>query len=514
MNEELKREDNRKKLKLSHKNGMNRCPNCGASDTKYIIATGLVNCMYCRTEFEAEKVNEKGGVRELKGDKFGEGSADIIPGEDVILTFACPACGAEVVIRTAEEYSARCHWCRHVFNVNEKIANGAVPDMVLPFKIKKEQAEASIRDFVEKRKFFAHPKFRNEFKASNVMGVFLPYMVVDVKATAKMTGVAEHEVRSYLVRVGKSSRRVYDVDSYKISRKFDLLVDDLVIEASLDKLKQNLHADTKNVINSIMPFDTENCVDWSPSYLDGFTSERRDVNVKDLMKAVRTQLGDVARYKVHETTPAYGRGVRWDEELMNVQGTLWKTAYLPVWLYSYLQDDAKGKVLHYVVVNGRSGETMGSVPINTSKLSAVTFFIEAFSILSGIFLSYLVMKGDGDIRIVLAIMLFSIFPGIIFNSSKKSKYRNMNARFEHEKETTSEIENVEAKDSLLQSRKGVSTSAMPDRNDRTVNGILARNDSLIQEKVTEQLGLDKIAEEMQAQEAAEKAAVNEGAEQA
>ncbi len=494
MNEELTKKTNKKQAKLPHENGMNRCPNCGSSDTKYNINTGLVNCAYCRTEFEAEKVNAKGGVNELWGDKFGDGSHDIIPGNDIILTFKCPACGAEVVIRTAEEYTARCHWCRHVFQVNEKIPNGAVPDMVLPFKIKKEAAEANIRKFVEERKFFAHPKFRQEFKASNVMGVFLPYMVVDIKATAKLTGVGEHEVRSYMVRHGKNNYRRYDIEIYNVSRKFDVLVDDLVIEASLDKLKMNLHGDTKNVINSIMPFDTENCVDWNPSYLDGFTSERRDVNPKDLVKAVRAQLGDVARYKARETIKHYDRGVRWDHELMNVQGTLWKTAYLPVWLYSYLQNDANGKVLHYVVVNARTGETMGSVPINKSKLSFVTFLIEFFSISIAVVLFSLIMKSEDGFKFGLALLAMSVVPGIIFNAAKKSKYRNMDARFVHEKETTSSIEKLETKDDLLEKKTGVTTNMMRDRNERQVYGVLSRNLNLVQERVHESLNVDKEAE--------------------
>ena len=45
--------------------------------------------------------------------------------------------------------------CRHVLGVNEQIANGAVPDAVLPFHIKKEDAIARIRQFVDKRRMFA-----------------------------------------------------------------------------------------------------------------------------------------------------------------------------------------------------------------------------------------------------------------------------------------------------------------------------------------------------------------------
>ena len=42
--------------------------------------------------------------------------------------------------------------------------------------------------------------------------------------------------------------------------------------------------------------------------------------------------------------------------------------YLPVWLYSYHQPGRNGGMLHYIAVNGRTGETMGSVPVEQWKL--------------------------------------------------------------------------------------------------------------------------------------------------
>ena len=64
--------------------------------------------------------------------------------------------------------TARCHWCRHVFGVNEQVPNGAVPDAVLPFHIKKDDAVARIRQFVDKRRLFALKEFKEQFTPENV----------------------------------------------------------------------------------------------------------------------------------------------------------------------------------------------------------------------------------------------------------------------------------------------------------------------------------------------------------
>ena len=64
----------------------------------------------------------------------------------------------------------------------------------------------------------------------------------------------------------------------------------------------------------------------------------------------------------------YDRGVRWEEESLDVHGTRWVATYLPVWLYSYQQPGSG--MLHYIAVNGRTGETMGSVlPENGGQVS-------------------------------------------------------------------------------------------------------------------------------------------------
>ena len=62
----------------------------------------------------------------------------------------------------------------------------------------------------------------------------------------------------------------------------------------------------------------------------------------------------------------YDRGVRWEEESLDVHGTRWVAMYLPVWLYSYQQPGSG--MLHYIAVNGRTGETMGSVPVQQWKM--------------------------------------------------------------------------------------------------------------------------------------------------
>ena len=444
------------------KDGQNKCPKCGATDISLNVNKGLLRCNYCRHEFEPEKVSGlETDISNLTGTVIGSGAQDIIPDTNEVLTFKCSSCAAEVVIDTAQATQARCHWCRNTLSVNQQIPNGAVPDIVLPFKIKKEEAKANIQNFVGKRQFFAHPQFKKEFTADNVMGVYLPYMVVDVNTHAALNGQGEHEVRRYTRGTGKDKETLYDADLYDVEREFDMTVEGLTVESSADKRSNKGSNKTNNIINSIMPFDTENGVKWNANFLKGYTSEKRDTNVEELKGLVNSQAKDIARHKANVTLKNYDRGVKWNNERLEVKGEQWKAAYLPVWLYSYHQK-AKNQ-LHYVAVNARTKETMGSVPIHFPKLLGVSAIVEVIGVILWLVtLSF--FKDSEDVSWLLLISGF-VYYGIMY-----ARYRNKGARHHHEEETKSTMNNLREYDNFVQRRTGLKNSRMAGANNTSVKG--------------------------------------------
>jgi hypothetical protein len=361
------------------KDGANQCPRCGATDVRHKPGTDLLICAFCRNEWHVERVEEQFGLGEgqdrLEGTIIASGARDIAADEAVLRTFKCGGCGAEVTVNTESEMTARCHWCRNVFGVNEQVANGAVPDAVLPFNIKKNDAIARIRQFVDKRSFFALKEFKQEFTPENVIAVYLPYMIVDGKASADVAGKGEIETRRYTRGTGKNKTTYYDADVYSVERHVDFTVDDLPLESSSERAKLDTSANTNNIINTILPFDTKNAVKWNASYLRDCSSEKRDLNVTNLQPRLVDGLLSIARARVEGSVSRYGRGVRWEKEDLVVHGTRWVSMYLPVWLYSYHQPNGGRGLLHYIAVNGRTGETMGSVPVQRWKLFLVSLTV-------------------------------------------------------------------------------------------------------------------------------------------
>lgn len=348
--------------------GLNRCPKCGSTDIRHKLGTDLLVCLYCRKEWDGARVEEVFGLGEgidqLKGTVIASGARDIAADVAVLMTFKCTGCGAEVTVNTESSMTARCHWCRHVFGVNEQVSNGAVPDALLPFHIKKDDAVARIRQFVDKRRLFALREFKEQFTPENVVGVYLPYMIVDGNTSADIAGKGEIKTRQYT----RDKKTYYDADIYQVERHVDFYVDDLPLESSTERGNLDVSVNTNNIINTILPFDTKNAVAWNASYLSGFTSEKRNSNVQHLQPRLKDQLLSIARAQVEASVSRYDRGVRWEQEKLTLHGTRWVSMYLPVWLYSYHQPGPQSGLLHYIAVNGRTGETMGSVPVQQWKL--------------------------------------------------------------------------------------------------------------------------------------------------
>jgi DNA-directed RNA polymerase subunit RPC12/RpoP len=359
--------------------GLNRCPKCGSTDVRLRGSTAMLMCLFCRHQWEEARVEEEfglgEGIHDLQGTVVATGAEAISADAEDVLTLKCGGCGADVIVDTDHALNARCHWCRHTLNVNERTPNGAVPDAVLPFKLTHVEAVEKIRGFASKRRLFAHPRFKKEFVPENVLGVYLPYLVIDARADAAYVGTGEVETRRWTEKQGDTTTTYYAADVYRVNRSVDFTVDDLTIEGAAERAQFDGSA-TNNIINTILPFDTKNAVKWNSSYLVGFTSEKRDRDVEDMKPVLEDQLLSIGRSQVHASLGQFDRGVRWEQEQVNVAGSRWVSMYLPVWLYSYYQENTK--MLHYIAVNARTGETMGSVPVSQWRLIAAAMTVGTF----------------------------------------------------------------------------------------------------------------------------------------
>lgn len=354
--------------------GVNKCPQCGGSDVAFVASRVALVCRFCRYEWEPTSLDAEMGLSEgigdLKGTITSTAAADI-EDDAALVTLKCAGCGAEVVIDTTHNLKARCHWCKNVLSLNNRIANGAVPDGILPFTITKEQAMVSIQAFADQRKRFASPAFAESFRPENVMGVYLPYMTVDGNIETRFDGQGEILISSRRINDNQTE---YTANVYAVGVDMELEVDDLVVETASSKANVNSEVSTNNIINALLPYDVKNMVRFNANYLgEEFTSERRDLDVEEVEKYAAQHFLTIARNASAPAVRKYTRGVRWEAEKLHVHGSRWTAVLLPVWLYGFVETRRGRQITHYIAVNGRNGYTMGSVPINWAKARALAW---------------------------------------------------------------------------------------------------------------------------------------------
>ena len=451
------------------KHNQYRCPNCSSTEIIFDKDTKKLKCSYCKTIFEEYKFEDVSiDISTLEGKNIYQGAKDIKDSD--IITITCNSCGAEVVIDSKEAPIARCHWCHSILSLDNKIENGAVPDVILPFSVDKEEAMKLMSNFISKKSFYAKDDFLNIFKEQNVKGVYLPYMIVDTNAHCTFEGTGEHETDSYEVVVGhdkdghaKKETR-YDADLLSVSREFDIEIDDLTIESSSDKINKFSLDKTNYIINSIMPFDTENCIKFKANYLVKKKKKKRDMNILDLEQKVQTEINDICRLSINKDLKYYDRGIKWDKEEIVDVGKKWVSAVLPVWIFSYCDKRKKREVTHYVVVNGRTKELSGSIPINIKKLFFISGLIDLLLLAISIIVNLLFPS-------ILSKQLYLLLlVGIAYFLIEYFTYNNKSVRHYYESETKYRIYNIKRNDELIKRKHGLSNYYMYGANNKRRDG--------------------------------------------
>jgi ribosomal protein S27E len=354
--------------------GVVRCQRCGATEVEYSASKGTLRCAFCRYTWTEQSLDQimglSDGIADLVGTHVSSAAVDIEDGT-ALVTIKCTGCGAEVIIDTDHNLSARCHWCKHTLSINNRVPNGAVPDGILPYSVTKEQAMRSIQAFVDERKTFAHPAFSESFKAENVMGFYMPYMTVDGNVEVRLDGAGEILRRTARVN---DKQTEYHADEYAVMRELSMVVDDLIVETSSSKVDIHSTTSTNNIINAVLPFDVKNIVRFNSNFLGSeYTSERRDMDVDAAEAYAASHFMTLARAGAAPTLGDYNRGVRWESEQVSIKGSRWVAVLLPVWLYGFVETRGSRQITHYIAVNGRTGATMGSVPINRKKAHLVAW---------------------------------------------------------------------------------------------------------------------------------------------
>lgn len=256
----------------------------------------------------------------------------------------CPNCGVELVC-IMNNPAVKCHWCQTMIPANSYIETPNMPDLILPFKIDKEEAKKNISKYINKIDDEKLNSISSKNIEKEIIPVYLPYMLVDINAHSKNRGQKKQRYKNkkYLSTVKKT-------------RDFDIIIKNIIIETSKNN-SFNAQNSTSDAVNKLLPFDVENSVEFNANYLNGYYSENREINTTDIEASVRDILKQIVDHEIDKMDKYSKEEINWVVQENAILGIQWTSIYLPVWIYSYCVKENNENKIYYIAVNGRTGKT-------------------------------------------------------------------------------------------------------------------------------------------------------------
>jgi len=365
--------DDIQKMEMKEKDALvSKCPSCGAN-TIFDPVTQKMKCKYCESEIDFEKAiaNQETSIQNLLKQS--------IPWDKDTSVFRCDNCGAvEVVSNT--EIAKDCPYCRSTSVIKTDEIAGLKPYGVIPFELDKQQAQQFAVNCVKKR-FYVPKKFKKNFVADNLRGVYNPAFTFDSQTFSTYVGrLGRYETRTRVVSDGRGGHRTetYTVTIwFNVSGNYSAFFDDILIQASstIGQL----------TIDKLAPFDTHTAKKYDANFLFGFSANQYNRDGMSCWNEAKKIIdkniyrGILSRY-TYDVVGSFNIQTCCDN-------ITYKYLLLPIYIGA---TKFKQKVYNYFI-NGVNGKFTGNTPKSVPKILA-TIFVPIIVIGGGILLYWLLTK--------------------------------------------------------------------------------------------------------------------------
>jgi len=341
-----------------------KCLSCKAS-LSFDPHSQKWKCKYCFSEFDKAQLDEVYGEENLeesleeKGEESLEENVDEnLEEEQSLDSYRCENCGAEIV---ADETTSAtfCLYCKSPTIIKSRFKGKFRPEIVIPFKITKEQAEEKYRSWI-KKKIFTPKMFKLDEEIEKITGIYAPFWLFDCKALGSTSGKGK-KVTSY-----KSGEYIVTREKhYYVAREGEAVYEKVPVDSS-KKLDDEL-------MMMIEPYNYKDLTDFSMQYMTGFLAEMYDVEKEESEKVMKERVNNFIEERLRGTVTAYTSYIPTSS---NVELKEISTTYclLPIYL---LVNEFNGKK-HKFIVNGQTGKVVGETPI--SKMRQLVFAVITFII--------------------------------------------------------------------------------------------------------------------------------------
>jgi len=338
-----------------------QCPAC-TGPLHFVGASGQLECDYCGSRYEPAEIEALYAAKEGKAaaaqqkedaraekekaelSELGYFSEEELAG---MKSYNCTSCGAELV---CDENTAAtsCPYCGNPVVMSAQVAGVLKPDLILPFKLSKEDAVAALKEFYKGKKLLPNA-FSDKNHIEEIKGVYVPFWLHN----GKIVGHARYDgtiTRSW--REGDDE--VTEYTHY-----------DVVREGEMDFARIPTDASSKmpdSHMDAIEPFDYSELKPFSTAYLPGFLADRYDVEESAARERAGERAAATAADALRAAVDGYSSLTREDYQY-EFEPTETHYALLPVWVLSTRWKDQN----FLFAMNGQTGKLVGDLPMDKGK---------------------------------------------------------------------------------------------------------------------------------------------------
>lgn len=341
-----------------------KCPGCGAA-LEFDAETQKMRCSHCDITCTVEEIEELTKQMEQREDTI-EGEFSNSAGVGSYKMFRCPSCGAELL--TDENTAATfCSFCGTPTLVEERLDGELTPEVIIPFKIEKESAKETYRNWAKKG-IFTPGDFYSSSTIEKITGMYVPFWLYDYNAGINMTAECTK------VRTERHGDYEHIITShYMVIRDVDTEYNRIPADAA-EKMPDE-------VMDKLEPFKYEELTDFGMPYLSGYYAEKYTYKAEDMLprieKRVKKYIYDAARATMNGYNTV--RIINQNTRLRREKAVY---AFMPVWILNYRY---KGKDYMFTL-NGQTGRIVAERPVSKAKMAGCFGIVTtiAFAVLMGI----------------------------------------------------------------------------------------------------------------------------------
>ncbi len=330
-----------------------KCPACGAG-LKFDAEKQDFKCEYCDSVFKEEDFFTKDEALETSSDETDVKDEEL---ENALL-YSCPSCGAQII--TDETTAATtCYYCSNPVVLSGRLSGELKPDYIIPFKIDKKNAIETFKTFCGKKKFL--PKnFISESRLEEIKGVYFPYWYINCEANGSLNATSR-QVRSWVV----GDLKYTETTVMGHFRQGNMKVRNMPETA--------LKSKDRDLMKYVCPFNPEDFVPFSMSYLSGYFAEKRDVEKSEVYQQAAANVRAYSTERLKATINQTGVTVK--DSNINVGDFRWRYNLLPVWVLNYRHGDKN----YIYALNGQTGSVYGELPVCKKKLAGLFAIVASAS---------------------------------------------------------------------------------------------------------------------------------------